>query len=192
MTAPAAAMALVWPSHEHLASYVAALERGWSPDNVRGAPAAADELATIHADPHAFLAAMVDREGKGPPVTLPDGSQVPRIPGYRRWIWDGEFCGSIGLRWVPGTTALPPHCLGHVGYAVVPWKQNRGYATRALALTLAAAKAEGLAFVEITTDPDNAASRRVILANGGELIETFTKPAPFGHAPGLRYRIALA
>src|SRR6185437_105062 len=127
-------MTLVWPSQEHLASYVAALERGWSPDNVRGAPAAQEELAKIRADAQAFLAAMVDREGKGAPVTLPDGSKVARIPGYRRWMWDGEFCGSIGLRWVPGTTALPPHCLGHIGYAVVPWKQNRGYATRALQL----------------------------------------------------------
>jgi hypothetical protein len=29
-------MKLVWPSREYLPSYVAALERGWSPDNVRG------------------------------------------------------------------------------------------------------------------------------------------------------------
>jgi predicted acetyltransferase len=192
MHASSTAMTLVWPSHEHLASYVAALERGWSPDNVRGAPAATEELAKIRADADAFLAAMVDREGKGAPVTLPDGSKVGRIPGYRRWMWDGEFCGSIGLRWVPGTTALPPHCLGHIGYAVVPWKQNRGYATRALQLTLLAAKAEGLPFVEITTDPGNAASQRVILANGGVLVEAFLKPAQFDLAPGLRYRIALA
>src|SRR2546430_6881442 len=34
--------------------------------------------------------------------TLPDGSVVPRLPGYRKWIWDGEFCGVIGFRWQPG------------------------------------------------------------------------------------------
>jgi len=184
-------MQLVWPSAEHLQSYVAALEKGWSADNVRGQVAAREELDRIAADAQGFIASMVDREAKGAPVTLPDGSVVQRIPGFRQWMWDGEFCGVIGLRWQPGTTALPPHCLGHIGYAVVPWKQGRGYATLALRQLLPAAKQEGLPFVEITTDPDNWASQRVILANGGVLFETFIKPPQFGAKPGLRYRIAL-
>ena len=184
-------MDLVAPSFEHLPSYVAALERGWSADNLRGAVAAREELEKIRANAAAFLEGMTDREAKAGAVTLPDGSQVARIPGFRRWLWDGEFCGSIGLRWQPGTTALPPHCLGHIGYAVVPWKQGRGYAKRALSLLLPEAKAEGLPFVEITTDPKNLASQRVIAANGGTLVEQFTKPAQFGSKPGLRYRIAL-
>jgi predicted acetyltransferase len=106
-------------------------------------------------------------------------------------MWDGEFCGSIGLRWQPGTTDLPPYCLGHIGYAVVPWKQGRGYATRALELLLPEAKAQGLAFVEITTNADNVASQRVITSNGGQLIERFNKPAVYGGAPSLRFRIRL-
>ena len=101
-------MELVRPGLEHLASYVAALERGWSADNERGIEAAREELSRIHADAVAFLASMEDREAKGPPITLPDGSTAKRLPGFRRWLWDGEFCGSIGLRWQPGTTALPP------------------------------------------------------------------------------------
>ena len=124
-------MELVWPSSQHLPSYIAALERGWSPDNVRGVAAAREELAKIHADPRGFLESMVDREAKAGPVLLPDGSTVARIPGYRRWLWDGDFCGSISFRWQPGTAELPAHCLGHIGYAVVPWKQGRGYATMA-------------------------------------------------------------
>ena len=108
-------MLLVRPGPEHLASYIAALERGWSPDNERGVEAAHEELARIHADAVAFLASMEDRKAKGSPITLPDGSVARRLPGFRRWLWDGEFCGSIGLRWQPGTTALPPHCLGHIG-----------------------------------------------------------------------------
>ena len=184
-------MDLVAPSFDHLPSYVAALERGWSADNLRGAVAAREELEKIQANAAAFLEGMTDREAKAGAVTLPDGSQVARIPGFRRWLWDGEFCGSIGLRWQPGTTALPPHCLGHIGYAVVPWKQGRGYAKRALSLLLPKAKAEGLPFVEITTDPENLASQRVITENGGTLVEQFTKPAQFGSKPGLRHRIAL-
>ena len=184
-------MQLVRPGPEHLPSYVAALERGWS-DSERGIEAAREELSRIQADATAFLDSLEDREAKGPPITLPDGSTARRIPGFKRWLWDGDFCGAIGLRWQPGTTALPPHCLGHIGYAVVPWKQRLGYATSALRLMLPEARAIGLPYAELTTDPDNVASRRVIEANGGVLIEQFTKPPQFGGKPGLRFRIALS
>ena len=184
-------MQLVWPAQAHLSSYVAALEEGWSPNNVRP-EAAQEELAEIRKDAAAFLASLVDREAKGAPIKMPDGSTVKRLPGFRRWIWDGEFCGSIGLRWQPGTTELPAYCLGHIGYAVVPWKQRRGYATRALGLLLHDARSEGLASVEITTEPDNIPSRRVIEANGGVLIEDFTYPVQFGGGPAVRYRVTIA
>src|SRR5690349_8536910 len=105
---------LVWPTLERVPAYVAALERGWSPDTLR-AEAAQEELAHIAADPAAFIAEQVDREGAGPPVTLPDGTKAARLPGYRRWIWDGDFCGVIGFRWARGTEELPPHVLGHIG-----------------------------------------------------------------------------
>src|SRR5437868_6310733 len=106
------ALTLVRPSADHLGGYVDALKRGWSPDNVRGKAAADEELAKIAADSAAFLGSLEDREAKGEPVTMPDGSTVPRLPGYRRWLWDSEFCGSIGFRWQRGTEALPPYCLG--------------------------------------------------------------------------------
>ena len=182
-------MQLVRPEALHLASYVAALERGWSADNVRGAVAAQEELGRIADDPASFLAAMEDREAVGPPVKLPDGSSVARIPGFRRWLWDGEFCGSIGMRWQHGTVELPVHCLGHIGYAVVPWKQGRGYATAALRILLSEARVIGLPYVEVTTDPDNAASQKTILNCGGVLFEHFIKPAQFGSKPGVRFRI---
>ena len=57
----------------------------------------------------------------------------------------------IGLRWQAGTQELPPHCLGHIGYSIVPWKQRLGYATSALAQLLPEARAEGLLYVELTT-----------------------------------------
>ena len=185
-------MQLVRPGPEHLASYVAALERGWSPDNERGAEAAGEELSRIRFDAAAFLDGMEDREAKGPPVILPDGSPARRLPSITRWLWDGEFCGRIGLRWQPGTTALPPNCLGHIGYAIVLWKQRLGYAKSALRLILPEAKAVGLSYVEITTDPGNIASQRVIEANGGVLLEHFIKPREFGCKPGLRFRITFS
>ncbi|HEX8724589.1 MAG TPA: GNAT family N-acetyltransferase [Gemmatimonadaceae bacterium] len=182
-------MELVRPAAEHLPSYTAALERGWSPDNVRGIVASREELARIRDDADAFLASMEDLEGKGDPIHLPDGTLARRLPGFRRWMWDGEFVGSIGFRWEPGTTDLPPYCLGHIGYAVVPWKQRRGHATKALRLLLSEIQFTGLPFVEITTNADNVASQRVVEANGGVLHERFTKPAVYGGGPGLRYRI---
>jgi predicted acetyltransferase len=186
----ASTLQLIWPAAERLPSYIAALERGWSP--VTGRPEARlEDLERVARDPVAFLALLVDREGAGPPIKLPDESFVPRLPGFRKWMWDGEFSGSISLRWQPGTTDLPPHCLGHIGYSVVPWKRGLGYATRALGLLLPDARDLGLPFVEITTEEENVASQRVITSNGGELVERFTAPASHGGAPMLRYRIRL-
>ena len=183
-------MELVWPGAQYLSGYVHALQQGWSPDNLRP-QAAPEELARIAQDPARLLSEQVDREAKGPPVILPDGYTVPRLPGYSRWMWDGEFCGAISFRWQPGTTDLPPYCLGHIGYSVVPWKRQRGYATRALQLLLPQAKCEGLAYVELITDADNIASQRVIEANGGKLIDRFHKSAEYGSAEKLRFRILL-
>lgn len=106
-------------------------------------------------------------------------------------MWDGEFCGSIGFRWQPGTPDLPPHCLGHIGYSVVPWKRGLGYATQALADILPEAIRAGLPYVELTTEVSNIASQRVIEANGGRVVERFNKLACYGGAESLRYRIGL-
>jgi len=197
MTTVVSAFRLVRPTAVHLPACVAALQRGWSADNLRGAAAAAEELAAIAADPQAYLAQMDDPLGAGPLVTLPDGTQRRRIPGLRRWIWRGPdddsdgFVGNIGLRWMPEDAPLPPHVLGHIGYAVVPWARRQGAATQALARVLPLARAQGLTRVEITTDADNLASQQVITANGGVLLGPFTKGPEYGGAPSLRFVIDL-
>jgi predicted acetyltransferase len=182
------AFALVRPGRELLDRYVEALRSGWSPDNLRP-ETANDHLGLIAADAQGFLDRQVDRDPRGRAVTLPDGSQMPRIPGYSLWMSDGDFCGSISLRWQPGTAALPPYILGHVGYSVVAWKRGRGYAKEALRLMLHHARGEGLEYVVVTTDPGNMASQRVIEANGGLLVERFNRPAQYGGTAGLKYHI---
>ena len=44
--------------------------------------------------------------------------------------------------------------------------------------------------VEITTDEDNLASCKIVLSNGGALVERFVKPASLGAKPSLRFRNA--
>ena len=182
---------LIRPGRAALDDYVAALRGGWSPANVAGDAVVRAHLAAIEHDADAFLDSLHDPEARGAPITLPDGSSVKRLPGYTRWIWDGAFCGAIHLRWQAGTDDLPAHVLGHIGYAVVPGKRGQGHATRALGLLLPEARAVGLRHVELTTDPENVASQRVITTNGGVLVGSFRKEAAYRGEEGLRFRIAL-
>ena len=100
--------------------------------------------------------------------------------------------GVVGVRWQPGSGALPPHVLGHIGYNIVPWKRRRGHATAALTALLPELRELGLPYVELTTDVDNVPSHKVITANGGLLVERFDKPVASGsQGPALRWRIAL-
>ena len=66
-----------------------------------------------------------------------------------------------------------------------------GYATQALADILPEAIQAGLPYVELTTDASNVASLKVIEASGGRLVERFNKPANYGGAESLRFRITL-
>jgi predicted acetyltransferase len=61
---------------------------------------------------------------------------------------------------------------GHIGYDTVPSFRGRGVATEMLRQALPVARTLGLNEVLITCDDANAASIRVIEANGGSLRET--------------------
>ncbi|MFX5149987.1 hypothetical protein ABTD04_20420, partial [Acinetobacter baumannii] len=79
-------MELVVPALDRLEAYADALRRGFWADNTRREDSAREELERIAADPAAFVASLNDREAKGPPIRLPNGSTVPRLPGFRRWM----------------------------------------------------------------------------------------------------------
>jgi predicted acetyltransferase len=165
-------IALLPPNRDMLAQYAEALARGWSPDNTRDI--SAEQLAALRADPDAFLHSQLVQSAT---ITLWDGRVVPRLPGFRHWISDGEFCGSIGFRHQPGSEDLPDYVLGHIGYAIVPWKRRRGYATQALRLMLAEAHRLGLARVMVNCSDDNVISRRIIESCGGTLDRAYAHPA---------------
>ncbi|MGR9129683.1 GNAT family N-acetyltransferase [Rhizobium leguminosarum] len=156
---------LLQPDLENLSGFEAALAAGWSPDPRRAGNEAHvhGELQRLRQNRLGFLHDLI-----------PDGRQragfgSPPLTTRLFWIWDGEFCGSISLRFQAGTEELPPEVSGHVGYSVVPWKQRNGHATTALSLLMAVASKEGLDRVVVLCNEDNDASRRVIERNGGEL-----------------------
>ena len=181
---------LICPQKQHLESYATALARGFSPNTLRPEETV-EELKRLREDPELLLASMDDLNAEGPPIILPDGRKVDRLPSIRRFIWDGEFCGIISLRWPKDGGPLPDHVPGHVGYAVVPWRWGKGLATRALAELLALAPSYGLAAVEVSCSPDNPASIRVIEKNGGILTGQSENGALFHKHPALQYRITL-
>jgi predicted acetyltransferase len=95
------------------------------------------------------------------------------------------------LRWQPGTEDLPPTCSGHIGYAVVPWRRGEGLASAGLIAMLPQASAVGLRHVDLTSDPDNPASIRVIEKAGGVFINRFRSLPALGGHDVLLYRIVL-
>jgi predicted acetyltransferase len=184
---------LIAPTSALLASYEDALARDWSSAWARtDHDQAQRELEEIREDPEAFIDLLNHPTRGDSAVTLPNGQVVPRIPGIRRWLSDGDYCGAISLRWQPGTSELPDYCLGHIGYAVVPWKRRRGYGTEALRQMIDLARKEGLEHVDLVTAVDNVASQAVILANGGVLIEEFITPEEHESFEALRFRVVLA
>jgi predicted acetyltransferase len=178
---------LAEPQAAMLDSYADALRRGWSPNNVRDV--SGEQLAAIAEDPVAFLAGVTEQTGT---YALPDGTIVEKLPSMVCWLWDGEFCGVISLRYQPGTSALPPHVSGHIGYAVVPWKRKHGYASRALKQMLAEAHGLGLTEVYLTTDADNIASRIVIERNRGQRAGAWSHPSLHNGAEVERWVVACA
>lgn len=184
-------MELLRPGMRHLPSYIQATLQMSKDQTEPFFKMYERELAEIESDPEKFISLMDDLKAERPPVELPNGTIIPRIPSITRWMWDGEICGSAQLRWLPGTTDLPPYCLGHISYAVFPWKRRNGYASKSLASLLPYAQELGMSFVEIVADVENVISQQVILSNGGVLFEEFTKTVLSGGGQAYRYRISL-
>jgi len=182
-------MEIVRPTIARLESYRAGMARTLEMGSDLNPEYVEDQLKKIADDAAKFVELQEDPDGLGGDVPLPDGSFVPRLPGFTRWIWDGEVCGSINFRWQKGSTELPDYCLGHIGYGVFPWKRGRGYATEALGQLLSEVAKLGMPFVEFVTDPENLISQKVILKNGGVLHEKFEITPLRGGGEGLRFRI---
>ena len=96
---------------------------------------------------------------------LPEGF-VPYIQ-LVAFTADGQAVGFLNLRLL-----LNDHLLqegGHIGYSIRPSARGKGLAKEQLRQGLQVAKSKNIKRALVTCDSDNAASRAVILANGGTL-----------------------
>lgn len=184
---------LIQPSAQYLDAYLETLARGWSPSSfLKSAEPLQAEIDEVNANHVRFFKNNLNMTGGGEPIVLPDGTSVERLPQITKWMWDGQFVGKIQFRWQHKTVALPPTCLGHIGYGVVPWKRGQGYATKALELLLQDIHYCGLPYVELITSADNVISQRVIARCAGKFVEDFEKLPANGGGPAKRFRIDLA
>jgi hypothetical protein len=79
---------LVTPNLTYLPSYIAALQIGWLPNNLRE-QSAAEELARIEADAQGFIDGLDSRGSVGETIPLPDGT---RCRAYRAFA---SGCGMV-------------------------------------------------------------------------------------------------
>ena len=179
------------PSIELVNEYILALRKGYSPNNLNAAEVAGRELEQLSKDPVAFVAS-IDGSLAGQQSAKFQRIGSGRLPGFRRWLFrDGEFIGSFGLRWSPGGADLPDAVPGHVGYSIVPWQRNKGYAKFGLRALLVEAREIGLPHLDLSIEKSNLPSISVARACGAYLHQTIELSRFYPNSIEYRYRIMI-
>ncbi|QYC42183.1 Acetyltransferase (GNAT) family protein [Nonomuraea coxensis DSM 45129] len=125
-----------------------------------------DVDAAALVEPAAFEAYVGRVLGERTPAGVREGF----VPMTTLWWVDGDrFLGRLAVRHrlTPALSELG----GHIGYDVRPAARRRGHATAMLRAALPIARALGIGEALVMCDLSNVASRRVIEANGGRLID---------------------
>jgi predicted acetyltransferase len=109
---------------------------------------------------HAYLKTLHEqRVGTSQPAGRVPGTFLVADAG-------GEIVGRASIRFALNDILAREG--GHIGYAVLPGYRRRGYATGILRQSLVIARANGVDRVLMICDEDNAGSRTVIEACGGQ------------------------
>ena len=164
-------------------SYVEALREG---SQGGGEPRPSPEaIALAERDPDQFFATLVRQTG----LTATPAGPTERVPGPLLWLVDGTcFIGALSIRTRLATPFLATYA-GHVGYGARPSLYGRGYAKTMLRRGLTICAGLGLDEVLLTALSHNLASRRVIEANDGRLIDEIDYPYLTKPAQMARYRV---
>jgi predicted acetyltransferase len=118
-------------------------------------------------------------------IGLPEGY----VPQTTFWsVVEDEIVGVIRIRHY--LTPWLEQEGGHIGYEIRPSYRGKGYGKRQLQLALEKLREWGWSKVLITCDENNAASARVIEANGGKLENIIILPD--NDLPVRRYWITLS
>lgn len=93
------------------------------------------------------------------------------MPQSSYWLFDGRHPVGYGRLRHRLNDSLR-ETSGHIGYAIRSSERGRGYGRELLRLLVAECDRLGIDPVQVGANADNARSNRVILANGGVLIDT--------------------
>ncbi len=123
-----------------------------------------------------------------------DQSQVINLPKgfvpatfYFGFV-EGKIVGRLSFRWELNDFLLKVG--GHIGYAVIPSEQRKGYASEMLAQALLIARQKGMKKILLTCDEGNLGSMKTIERNKGVLEDIYSGPG--ASVPKRRYWIATA
>ena len=103
------------------------------------------------------------------------GKNLPEwfVPNTTYWLIDHDtFIGHINIRHTINDTLKKEG--GHIGYAIRPTEQQKGYGYTILTLALPKAKEIGIQKALITCYENNIASAKIIEKNGGIYQDTIT------------------
>lgn len=165
---------LDFPSDTVRDSYITALREGFYRGNDDAKPE--NEIQGIEKDFTSYIESF--REPSTGSVTTPSGDMFDFVPGETLWLTAGDvFIGEVSFRFE--LNGLLQKFGGHVGYGIRPALQGQGYATMALKLTRRRAYERGMDQLLLTCAPDNPASEKVILKNGGIYEDTQENPYGF-------------
>lgn len=125
-----------------------------------------DDLAWIEANFDTFLDDLRYRE------TNPT---VGRVPEVVLWLVEADqFIGRASVRLALNDSLR--QIGGHIGYEIRPSMRQQGYGRLICKLALEHARTRGITRALITCDANNAASRKVIQANGGQFDRAVSLP----------------
>lgn len=109
-----------------------------------------------------FVAGVLEAETKAKPGLVTETTYWSTV--------ENEVVGLISFRHVLNENLK--EFGGHIGYEVKPSQRRKGYATKMLGLLLQTPRAKQIGKLLLTCAPNNIASNKTIVANGGVLTDT--------------------